>query len=267
MVSLVPGCNIAIPSSNSPITFTFPNGVNTTVTLPISGVWSWAQTSNTISMTHTTTGTTVTVDTPDIELAPELETEPIPVLANRYAGLHLDHGEVKFIPANSHFGGFGIDEDAVCRAGHSHKAPHWGCSCGFYAVPADKLPKHQGDYPLSKMILLVELSGEIIIHEEGYRAEHQRVMEAYVPPCPTCFAPSTTLWFGTESDRLKYIDCGGHVYRQGMVALNSKLEELKAGTWTPDQPVDTEVLVGVTLEAMTRMVGIPFVQWHSNETN
>lgn len=126
-----------------------------------------------------------------ITRAPDIEEESLPILATRYAGLRLRNGRLLFtaiLPSN---GSFDIDADATCGSGH--KAPRWDCSCGFYAVPADKLPRFQ--YGRAAVVLLVELSGEIIIHDDGYRAEHQRILEVHVANCAECGAPSVCVFF------------------------------------------------------------------------
>jgi hypothetical protein len=248
-------------STNYPVTFTWPNGTNTTVAMPLAGQWSWTYNSNTVALTHTASSTTVHVDGPGVEDIPPAEKEDMPILAQRYAGLTLAKGDVIFQSVNPQFGGFRIDADAECYGKNNihpdDPAPYWNCLCGFYAVPADMLPKHQ-EYR-SQLALLVELSGEVIQCSEGYRAGHQRVLEAYVQPCRTCGKPSNILWIGTESKALKFADCGTHVYRQGVHAINKKINgRWRDLGWKPDGNVETEILAGISLSEMSSMAGIPF---------
>jgi hypothetical protein len=58
-----------------------------------------------------------------------------------------------------------------------HRVPDPHCSCGFYAT------KERGDADESDVWLDVELSGQVISHEKGYRAERQRVLSVVVPCC------------------------------------------------------------------------------------
>jgi hypothetical protein len=101
-----------------------------------------------------------------------------PILAVKRVRLHdvwtagLESGVARdmLLPANN----------ATClyasgAASYEHHAPAWDCSCGFYAVPADQL--HQWPYP--GLVAEVELSGVVIEHDRGYRAEHQRVVGLY----------------------------------------------------------------------------------------
>jgi hypothetical protein len=84
------------------------------------------------------------------------------------------------------------EDTAVCavlvpRVIHQ-RVPEWNCSCGFYArtTPAAG--------PTAWWLLDVELSGKVIEHENGWRAEKQRVLAAYAPAqCAVCAAPASAL--------------------------------------------------------------------------
>jgi hypothetical protein len=92
--------------------------------------------------------------------------------------------------------------------------------CGFYAVPPCFPVWARGD--LHTVTLLVELSGRVIEHERGYRAQHQRVLELDVPRCTHCddwalnaeFASSALRWFtcarhaGDSSDSISFEQIG-----------------------------------------------------------
>ena len=59
-----------------------------------------------------------------------------------------------------------------------HEAPSANCSCGFYAVRE----QDEAAADLHGVVLLeVELYGRVIVHENGYRAERQRVLSVRVP--------------------------------------------------------------------------------------
>lgn len=103
--------------------------------------------------------------------------DPMPILAKRGAYLcyDFDTGKASFQSCNKS-DEFSVDADAECLM-FRHKAPRTQCSCGFYAVPSDELC-----YPtIGGVRLLVELSGVVIEHEEGYRAQHQRILECQIP--------------------------------------------------------------------------------------
>lgn len=118
----------------------------------------------------------------------------------------------------------------------THEAPAVSCSCGFYAVPADKLGEHE----YNGVALQVELSGRVIEHELGYRAEHQRVIQVTAPPCPGCGGKATRAWRhaseGKEGCRDLVWDCGQHdvLYGGGL-------------------------LMAMTLDQMSYLLGVPVV--------
>jgi hypothetical protein len=99
----------------------------------------------------------------------------------------------------------------------AHDAPDARCRCGFYAVrnPDDL----ESSNPLS-VRLDVELSGRVIVHEHGYRAQHQRVLRAHPPRCFYCGDDSETFWL-VESDDAVYPRalCADHKFKaEGDVA-------------------------------------------------
>lgn len=68
---------------------------------------------------------------------------------------------------------------AVCQGGllgFSHESPHWQCSCGYYSFKA--LPHPWGDDVREifsdgdVVFAAVHLSGKVIEHEKGYRAQY-----------------------------------------------------------------------------------------------
>lgn len=60
--------------------------------------------------------------------------------------------------------------------GDTHPAPVVDCTCGFYAMRDREAVEPVGGIA----VLEVELSGRVIRHERGYRAERQRVMSVAV---------------------------------------------------------------------------------------
>jgi len=96
---------------------------------------------------------------------------PIPVTgwrAWRWHG-HVLHGAMQTWPAASH--------TATCDS--CSEVPGWSHSCGIYAVTErDNIPLFGG--PAEAVVGRVELSGLVIEHEKGYRAEHARIIEVFI---------------------------------------------------------------------------------------
>lgn len=154
---------------------------------------------------------------------PEPEIEHVegdmPILAHRIARLTFDGTSLPFKPL--HRGRpFGVDSTARCEVEHAymsvrgfyesrpkpHTSPGLDCQCGFYSVPSDVEPWGEGhDF----VTLLVELSGTVIEHEKGYRAEHQRVVECQVPACRYCGNQSAVI--DVRSGQMYEATCKAHV--------------------------------------------------------
>ncbi len=125
----------------------------------------------------------------------------VPILAKREAYLRLSLGGRTVTGFGSKFSSveFGVKATARCRwkeepvpYSHDGGVPDWGCTCGFYSWKLDQpVPMWRawhprvGASPSFLCLLLVELTGRVIEHEEGYRAEHQRVLEVQLPPTAT----------------------------------------------------------------------------------
>src|SRR5690606_1467162 len=58
----------------------------------------------------------------------------------------------------------------------SDLAPHPNCTCGFYALPS-KRDLMMTYTIMGNAIALVQLSGTVIEHENGYRAERQTILQ------------------------------------------------------------------------------------------
>lgn len=124
----------------------------------------------------------------------------MPILAHRIAFLRFD-GQEPFASLNGDYR-FGQDADAICHNSNSwmyvpswkpptpHEAPHQSCTCGFYALPVDIEP---WDVGAEYVTLMVELSGRVVEHDQGYRAQHQRIIECQFAPCPYCRAKSEVI--------------------------------------------------------------------------
>lgn len=75
--------------------------------------------------------------------------------------------------------------EAYCRSGWAeshgsqHDAPQLNCTCGFYCYKerADAEQHAQG-----RLLAKVEIWGRLAEHARGYRAQHMKILELYVPP-------------------------------------------------------------------------------------
>jgi hypothetical protein len=159
--------------------------------------------------------------------------ETMPILAKRAAS--IAKGPPLSLHAVCHpHGPFAVDADARCFARRSsssklvtpnepnaspfydHPAPCPECSCGFYGVLADGYAQHC----VWTVELEVEFSGTVIVHESGYRAEHQRVLAVHLPQCP-CGDPST--WAASDpsynssaiGNFLTMYTCAAHASSEG----------------------------------------------------
>lgn len=142
-------------------------------------------------------GSRTSLTVPDKPYQPKYETveSDMPILAHRIAHLYFD-GAKPFGSLNGRTR-FATDAQATCTRYESpfsridlHAVPALNCSCGFYALPSDVEPWGEG---AAWVTLMVELSGKVIEHEKGYRAEHQRVVECQVPACPFCGDQATSI--------------------------------------------------------------------------
>lgn len=124
----------------------------------------------------------------------------VPILAYKAARLSWSPGGVWRLSPGTFSGRVETDADARCEARDyqfymgtkpaTHDAPEISCNCGFHAVRSpDELNSTYGEVRLD-----VELSGRVIVHEKGYRAQHQRVLRAHVPPCWYCGDVATVFW-------------------------------------------------------------------------
>ncbi len=89
-------------------------------------------------------------------------------------------------------------EPTTARCHHrSHDAPAIECTCGFHAVRhVDQLPEVT-TVVADSVVLDVELSGTVVEHEHGYRAEQQSVLGVRFPAaCSWCGAEATRVVAG-----------------------------------------------------------------------
>lgn len=98
-------------------------------------------------------------------------------------------------------GAYGVTASARCLRGPGHRGagvPALRCSCGFHAL-ADRWQLAPG------VLSDVQLWGRVVVHQRGYRAEHQRVLRVVfgVTGHLGCQAPGVQLaaWWPAGSRR------------------------------------------------------------------
>ena len=120
---------------------------------------------------------------------PEPEVELVAQVITGYRAFHVRRNG-KLATLNQRTLNEGPEHPAVCdptmRAyllRDEHESPAWGCTCGYYAVPA---PTH--DWHAS-WHAVVELWGTVIEHDDGWRAQYQRLVEI-APPARCSWCPA-----------------------------------------------------------------------------
>lgn len=76
--------------------------------------------------------------------------------------------------------------EAVCDEGGGHGAPEETCQCGFYAFRPDAAIAGSLKPGPSQWRLEVQLSGKVVVHEDGYRGQHQDVVVVEPPGRCVC---------------------------------------------------------------------------------
>lgn len=117
-----------------------------------------------------------------------------PIRAYRRAQLVVDNGRVCLAPIYLAGTFPAAGTDARCHAGGTHPVPEPGCVCGWYSTATRAGLDRALDGPYSHWAdLTVELSGKVVVHKNGYRAEHQRVLDVTLAAwCVHCGAVTGT---------------------------------------------------------------------------
>jgi hypothetical protein len=168
--------------------------------------------------------------------------EPRPLTGVKLAGLGLerpyDLSTVHYVGVRPPFGDlhdcddtrcYGRTAHAVCAAGEAHEAPGESCQCGFYAFRPDAPLGLHLEPRAGQWLLDVRLSGKVVVHEHGYRAQHQRVVGISPPTRCACQqgAPTIVLAQGRTISAVCVTCAAEAVARHGALVLRaSRLEEL-----------------------------------------
>lgn len=153
----------------------------------------------------------------------EETTSDVPLLGYKRVALNWAPGGAFWLGNNrerSFAGSVQLEANAVCLHQYEvylmtpperHDAPKLDCTCGFYAVRnPDDLSVGYGSVRLD-----VELSGRVIVHERGYRAQHQRVLRAHTPGCWFCGDESTVVWLAEVDEPKSHWESGRGLYDHG----------------------------------------------------
>ncbi len=119
---------------------------------------------------------------------PERVEAAVPILARRWLMLATPPGGTWFMGSRAGTEMFRREAVAEClalgtMASHAHgEVPGLDCSCGFYSWKLDQPEGRLSNTEPSHLALaLVELSGTVMEHERGFRAQRQRILEIQVP--------------------------------------------------------------------------------------
>lgn len=161
----------------------------------------------------------------------EVVQSDVPILAKREASLALYQSADTPFATITDKGAFGVLAKATCHNrweqrwvsrfssnGYSRGyenlierhaegvVPALNCTCGFYAIPVDSSSAYASP---EYVTLLVELSGTVIEHDAGFRAEYQKVVECQVPPCAYCGSAADQLLLSDAMVPLRFV-CSSH---------------------------------------------------------
>lgn len=95
-------------------------------------------------------------------------------------------------------GHYDVRGEARCNEGGLHLVPEPSCTCGFHAWSSTQQAEtYRREIrawwkPASIALLEVELSGDILQYEDGFRAQTQDVSQITLPHCP-CGGPASHL--------------------------------------------------------------------------
>lgn len=151
------------------------------------------------------------------EIPRRLVAEPIMAWKIARLSLSADGGEFMFRPLSAP-GQYGTDEEAECRyvpgatpmffgaTRPYHRAPDPRCACGFYARKERRGPS------VDQVVLRVSLSGTVIVHQDGYRAQRQQVIGVEVP--------DSCVWCPERATRIEVPDPVDHYRRVAPVCVD-----------------------------------------------
>lgn len=79
----------------------------------------------------------------------------------------------------------GISSFACCKVDRFHIPPVWDCECGLYSLKSLRLALSYLRFRRGYNIFKVEIEGEIVEHNLGYRSMRESIRSIYLPKnCP-----------------------------------------------------------------------------------
>lgn len=133
------------------------------------------------------------------------------------------------------YGLYTLSSTANCIRSGWHRAPAYWCSCGFYSlknkVNAYKLFNRVRSR--DKVFLQVELYGNIIDHDLGFRSEEQVITKVYLPgQCKFKKCTGKTVGL-SKNKRILVSSCARHMERGYTLSKLSQIWSLPVSTISP----------------------------------
>ena len=133
------------------------------------------------------------------------------------------------------YGMYTLSSTANCIRSGWHRAPAYWCSCGFYSlknkVNAYKLFNRVRSR--DKVFLQVELYGNIIDHDLGFRSEEQVITKVYLPgQCKFKKCSGKTVGL-SKNKRTLVSSCARHMERGYTLSKLSQIWSLPVSTISP----------------------------------
>lgn len=80
----------------------------------------------------------------------------------------------------------GISSFACCKVDRFHIPPVWDCECGLYSLKSLRLALSYLRFRRGYNIFKVEIDGEIVEHNLGYRSMQESIRSIYLPKNCSC---------------------------------------------------------------------------------
>lgn len=93
------------------------------------------------------------------------------------------------------------DAFATCIKDKFHLPPVWGCECGFYSFKDLVDAKEYTVFHKGALVAEVDLYGEIIEHDIGYRSREISIKKIYIPKLcsyKNCYDNTTNIKIGVK---------------------------------------------------------------------
>ena len=105
------------------------------------------------------------------------------------------------------------DAFAICTKDRFHIPPVWDCECGFYSFKELEDAKEYSVFYKGALVVEVEMYGEIIEHDIGYRSREISINKVFVPELcsyKNCVEKSESILVGVKKNGWR---CGLHSHK------------------------------------------------------